>query len=60
MTKHEIKTEARRHGYDATYSGRTGQWTLKRIKPSTNTRAFESVVFANLARKLGIEDRMVK
>lgn len=57
MTKQEIKEEARRHGYEATYSGRTGQWILEQSRASTNTRAFDAVVFANLTRNLGIEGR---
>lgn len=57
MTKQEIKEEARRHGYAASYSGRTGQWILERSRPSTNTRAFDGVVFANLTRNLGIAGR---
>ena len=59
-TKEEIKTEARRHGYNAMYSGRTGEWTLVRVKRSTNKPAFDAVVLANLTRRLGIDGKVAQ
>ncbi len=58
MTKQEIVAQARDHGYLATYSGRLRVWVLKRVRPSTNTPAFDRVVFANLTRRLGIDEQV--
>jgi len=60
MTKQQIKSEALRHHYRATYSSRVGEWFLERTHPSKSARAFEAVVFANLTRQLGIDGKVVE
>jgi hypothetical protein len=58
MSKTQIKEECRRMGYEANYLGKEHLWDIRRIKPSRNTHAFDSVVFANMVRRLGIENSL--